>query len=134
MRELAITITPETTTATLLASLADGTAQLHTERSNGTFRRVHFLAPDTEARNTAEWVLAMREGNEEEDRAPRTMASIAKEINASIPTVRRMINDLLLTHELEDMDAADLDELLHGGQEVEDTMVVTTDQDGETSN
>lgn len=128
MRELSITTTETTTADNLLAALASGEAVLHTERSNGTFRRVHFLTEGTEARETAEWVKAMREGDEEGGRAPRTMASIAAELISSIPSVRRLLNDLALTHEFEEMEREELEELLHGGQEAEDTMVV---QEGE---
>lgn len=129
MRELSITVATTTTADTLLAELAAGTASLHTERSNGTFRKVHFLAAGTEDRELAEYVVALREGNEEDGRNPRTMAQIATELHTSIPSIRRMINDLLMTIELEEMDAAELDELLNGGQEVEDNMVVTEDTD-----
>lgn len=118
MRTLVFTTTDTTTADTLLAEMAAGKVELHTQRDNGTFRKVHFLAEGTEAREHAEWVAAERE-------AGRTMKAIATEIHASVPSVRRMLNDLALTEEFEKMDAEELDELLRGGTEVEINMVVT---------
>lgn len=118
MRQLNVTVTETTTSETLLSDLATGTARLHTEREDGTFRRVHFLADGTKEREVAEWVQDQRE-------AGRTMRQIANEMIVSIPSVRRMINDLIITTELEEMDAEELAELLTGGEEVADTMVVT---------
>lgn len=129
MRQISVTFAPTTTASTLIADLGKGEAELHAERSNGTFRRVHFLAEGTEARELAEYVAALREGNEEDNREPRTMKQIAAELHVSVPTVRRMINDLLLTQEMEEMDQAELEELLTGGEEAADTMVVTEGDD-----
>lgn len=112
MTSLVITTAPTTTTATFLADAAEGKVTFHAERGNGTFRRVHFLAEGTTARETAEWVLAQRD-------AGRTMRAIATEMHVSIPSVRRIINDLLLTHEVEAMDAEELADLLTGAAEAE---------------
>lgn len=109
--------TNATTPAEILADLAAGTAYLHKEREDGTFRRVHYLADGTKAREEAEWIAAQREGTE--DTAPRSMRSIAEELNLSVSAVRRIISDLVLTEELEAMEADELEAMLVGGEEVE---------------
>lgn len=110
MTAIAIQATTDTTAATLIADLTSGAAKLYKERDNGTFRRVHFLADGTEAREHAEWVAAQREDG-------RSMKDIAAEINLSVSAVRRMLNDLALTEELEDMGAEDMADLLLGSEE-----------------
>lgn len=100
MSSIVTTVTTATTSETLVAEAATGTVQFHRERGNGTFRRVQFLAEGTTARDVAEWVMAQRtEG--------RTMKAIAAEMHVSVPTVRRMINALTLTWEVEE-DAEDV--------------------------
>lgn len=111
------TVTPDS----LLADLATGAAVIHKERGNGTFRRLHFLAPGSEARLHAEWVLAKRsEGI--------GMKAIANEMHTSVSAVRRVINDLLLTEEIEEMDQEDLEALLEGAVEA------TAEMETETTN
>lgn len=110
MTAIAIHATTDTTAATLIADLTSGVARLYKERDNGTFRRVHFLADNTEAREHAEWVALQREEG-------RSMKAIATEINLSVSAVRRMLNDLALTEELEGMEAEDLADLLLGSEE-----------------
>lgn len=79
----------------LVAEAAEGHVKFHTLRNNGTTRRIQFLAEGTADREVAEWVMAQRgEGV--------TMKTIAAEMHVSVPTVRRMINALLLTWEVED--------------------------------
>lgn len=113
-----VTATTDTTAANLIADLTSGAARIFKERENGTTRRVHFLADGTEAREHAEWVAAQREEG-------RSMAAIAGELHISVSAVRRMLNDLALTEELEDMDAEDLAELLLGSEEdTTDTSVI----------
>lgn len=63
-------------------------------RANGTARRIPLLAAGTEARTVAEGIVAARnEGT--------TMKAIAADLHVSVPTVRRMINSLLLTQKHE---------------------------------
>lgn len=114
MTAIAVSATTDTTAATLIADLTSGAAKIYKERDNGTFRRVHFLADGTEAREHAEWVAAQREEG-------RSMKAIATEINLSVSAVRRMLNDLALTEELEGMEAEDLAELLLGSEDTTDT-------------
>lgn len=114
---LVIAATTATTATTLVADLTSGAAKIFKVRDNGTTRRVHFLADGTEGREHAEWVAAQREEG-------RSMKAIATEINVSVSAVRRMLNDLALTEELEDMDAEDLADLLLGSEE--DTTEATT--------
>jgi hypothetical protein len=111
---------PNATPTALLADLAAGTAYVHKERGNGTYRKVHYLAEGTPAREYAEWIRAQRLGAvEDSDAAPRTMASIAAELHTSVSAVRRVLSDLALTEELEAMDQDELADLLTGGEEVE---------------
>lgn len=131
MRTINFTVPATATAESFATDLAQGHVEIHTERSNGTFRKVHFLTDGTDAREMAEYVLALREGNDEEGRAPQSMRTIANSLHVSIPTVRRMLNDLALTHELEDMDQADIDALFTGAEEA-DTMVVTEDSEMDT--
>jgi hypothetical protein len=128
MRQINFTFAPEVTATNFAMELVMGGVQVHTERSNGTFRKVHFLVEGTDERELAEYVLALREGNDEEGRAPQSMRTIANALHVSIPSVRRMLNDLALTHELEDMDQDDIDALFQGAEEA-DTMVVTEDSE-----
>lgn len=102
---------------TIIDQLATGTAHLHKERENGTYRRVHFLADGTKEREEAEWVASQREGTE--DTMPRSMRSIAQELHISVSAVRRIISDLALTEELENMEQDELEAMLTGGEEVE---------------
>ena len=113
--QVLITAAATTTAQTLLADLAAGTAQLHKERSNGTTRRIHFLAPGSEARELAEFIDAQRDNG-------LTMAAIAASLHMSPAAARRAYNDLLLTREFEELDAEELAELLLGAAELsEDT-------------
>jgi hypothetical protein len=114
---IVITTADQTTPDTLLAELAAGTAHLHKEREDGTYRRVHYLADGSQGREEAEWIAAQREGTE--DTAPRSMRSIAEELNLSVSAVRRIISDLALTEELEAMDADELADMLRGAEEIE---------------
>lgn len=107
---IAVVATTDTTAATLISDLTNGVAKLYKERENGTYRRVHFLADGTKEREHAEWIVWQREEG-------RSMKAIATELHISVSAVRRMINDLALTEELEEMDNEDLAELLLGSEE-----------------
>lgn len=102
MTAIVTTVTATTTEATLVSEAAEGKVQFHTERGNGTFRRIQFLAEGTPEREVAEWVAAQREEGV-------TMKAIAAEMHVSVPTVRRMINALLVTQEAEEDAAAVLE-------------------------
>lgn len=97
---VSLTVAEGTTLENLLAHAREGKVKIHTVRSNGTLRRVQYLAAGTSDRELAEYVLALREGTE--DAGPRTMRSIASELHVSIPTVRRLINAYLITVEIEE--------------------------------
>jgi hypothetical protein len=99
------------TADTMLKALAEGTVVLHKVRSNGTFRKVHFLADGTKEREVAEWVANERaEG--------KRMKDIAKDALLSVAAVRRILNDLALTEELEEAEADELDAMLQGAAEL----------------
>lgn len=118
---IVITATAAATTNDLVAALTAGTAQVHSERENGTLRRRHFLTGT--AMEHALWVRAQREGQDADEAegipaiTPRSMASIAKELHISIAAVRRILLDLELTEQLEDADQDELEAMLVGSQE-----------------
>lgn len=105
----------------LVEQLISGTAQVHSEREDGTLRRRHFLTGT--ALQEALWVRLQREGQEEDQAedieavAPRSMASIAKELHSSIAAVRRILVDLAITEEIEDADNSELEDMLTGAAE-----------------
>lgn len=102
MSGIVTTVTATVTADTLATEAAEGHVKFHTLRSNGTTRRIQFLTEGTLEREVAEWVMAQRgEGV--------TMKAIAAEMHVSVPTVRRMINALLLAWEVEDEAEAILD-------------------------
>lgn len=118
-----IVITAAADTTDLSAALATGTAQVHSEREDGTLRRRHFLAgADLEH---ALWVRLQREGQDEDKAegivavAPRSMARIAKELHVSIAAVRRILIDLAITEELENAEQDELEAMLAGASEQE---------------
>jgi hypothetical protein len=120
-----ITAAETTSTSDLLAALAKGTAVVHTERADGTFRRRHFLTGT--ARAEAEWVRLQRTGQEADASegipfvAARSMNSIANELHVSVAAVRRILIDLAITEELEDADQDELEAMLAGSLEGEPT-------------
>lgn len=120
-----IVITAPAATTDLAAALATGTAQVHSEREDGTLRRRHFLT-GTDLEH-ALWVRAQREGQEADEAegipaiTPRSMASIAKELHVSVAAVRRILIDLSITEELEDADQAELEDMLAGAAELTDS-------------
>jgi hypothetical protein len=96
-----IVITAKATVTDLAAALAEGTAQIHSEREDGTLRRRHFLTGNSLAE--ALWVRLQREGQDADEAegvvavAPRSMASVAKELHVSVAAVRRILIDLAIT-------------------------------------
>lgn len=116
-----LVITAPANTTDIRTALEQGTAQVHSERDNGTLRRRHFLTGT--ALEEALWVRAQREGQEadEVEGIPaieaRSMRSIATELHVSIAAVRRILIDLAITEELEDADQDELEAMLAGAQE-----------------
>jgi hypothetical protein len=111
MTALLITAAATTTPATFLSDAAAGSVLFHKERGNGTTRRVHFLVEGTEARELANFILFCRENGQ-------SMKLVASELHMSVAAVRRSLNDLLMTLELEAMDAEELADLLTGADEL----------------
>lgn len=118
-----VTTSPDTTTENFLAHAAEGKVQFHRERSNGTTRRVHFLAEGTKEREYAEWVRDQREEG-------RTMKALATETHFSIATLRRWLNDLALTEAIEESEEEELAEMLQGAAELA-AEAPTTEQEPE---
>jgi AraC-like DNA-binding protein len=116
--QVIITTADTTTAATFLADLAAGTAQLHKERANGTTRRLHFLAPGSEARELADFIDAQRDNG-------LTMAAIAASLHMSPAAARRAYNDLLLTREYEELEAEEIEALLLGAEDLNEAPVDT---------
>jgi DNA-binding NarL/FixJ family response regulator len=114
MTTIVTTVQATTTVDTLVPEAAEGKVKFHTQRSNGTFRRVQFLAEGTKDREVAEWVAAQREEGV-------TMKAIAAEMHVSVPTVRRMLNALLLTQEIEEADQDEKADLVFGADYVEES-------------
>lgn len=114
-----LVITATSTVTDLAKGLAEGTAFVHSVReTDGSLRRRHFLAGTV--RDEAEWVRLQRTGQEADEAegipfvAARSMQSIAKELHVSIAAVRRILIDLAITEEVEDMEADELESLLQG--------------------
>lgn len=98
--------TDHSASAGLLAdACAAGRVALFRERDTGTLRRLPYLAPESEAREVAEWFAAAREDG-------ASVATIAGEAGCSRATVRRALAALALTEEVE---AGDLDEMYEDG-------------------
>lgn len=100
MTGIVTTVSTSTTVDTLATEAAEGVVKFHTLRSNGTTRRIQFLVEGSPEREVAEWVVGQRNEGV-------TMKTIAAQMHVSVPTVRRMINALLLTWEVEE-DAAEV--------------------------
>lgn len=88
------TVSPEAVAADLAAAAKAGKATFHVRRSDGTFRRMAYLPPGSAARRQAEKVMQQREKKV-------SMKDIAKAMHVSIPTVRRIINNLELSRHIE---------------------------------
>ncbi len=116
-----LVITAPVQATDLLAALTENTAQVHSVREDGTTRRRHFLTGT--AREHAEWIRLQRTGQEADEAegipavTPRSMGSVAKELHVSVAAIRRILVDLAITEELEDMEAEELAELFIGAEE-----------------
>lgn len=79
---------------TLQQAAAAGKVTFHIRRSDGSLRRMAYLPPGSAARRVAERVDKARQSN-----VP--MKDIAAKLHVSVPTVRRIINNLELSRRVE---------------------------------
>jgi len=118
-----LVITADSTATDLVSSLSTGHAQVHSIREDGTLRRRHFLTG--KEREMAEWVSVQRTGQTADETegieavSPRSMKSIATELHLSVSAIRRILIDLAITEELEDLEADELEAMLVGSAEEE---------------
>lgn len=102
MTEYMISAVSETTIVPDLRSMLEsGQLEAYRVRSNGTTRLVRLLPVGSTGRDTAEWI------SEQIDEG-RTAQSVARELHSSVPTIRRFLEALELTEEIE---AGDWDEV-----------------------
>lgn len=105
MSNIAVTTEQGVTVETFVKAAAEGKVRFYRVRENGTYRHIQFLADGTKEREVAEWIAGQREEGV-------TMKAIASDINLSVPSVRRILNSLLLTEEVEEYDESDIEPLL----------------------
>ena len=98
----------------LQAAAAAGRVVFHTRRANGSLRRMAYLRPGTKERTEAEQVAASRT-------AGVHMKAISASLHASVPTIRRMINNLELSRHVEAGDTAYLMGLVDASKPEEPT-------------
>jgi hypothetical protein len=91
---------------------------LYRQRGTGSFRRLPYLAPDTEAREVADWLALRREEG-------ASVATIAAEAGCSRVRVRRTLVALDMAEAVED---GDLDELYEDGVVA---LVIAGDEDAQ---
>lgn len=89
------TVEPDAVAKDLEAAAKAGKATFHVRRGDGSFRRMAYLPPGSPARRQAEQVEKKRVDKK------LTMKEIAKEMHVSIPTVRRILNNLELSRHVE---------------------------------
>jgi hypothetical protein len=77
------------------AMLDAGELHAYRVRSNGTMRRLALLPLGSTERETAEWI------SDAVDMDGRSVQSVSRELHVSAPTVRRFIESLELTEEIE---------------------------------
>lgn len=125
MSTILFSVTEGTTVENFGQALAEGKVRFYRVRENDTFRHVPYYAEGSEERETAEWVLEQRDEGV-------TMKAIAAEMHSSVPTVRRMINAVLLAQEVEEYDEDEIAEVLaEAFVEPEVTTEATNDQQPE---
>jgi hypothetical protein len=108
MTEYMISNRPGTTPLPDLRSMLDaGQLEAYRVRGNGTVRLVRLLPVGSTGREVAEGIY-----DEVED--GRTIQAISRELHSSVPTVRRMLEALELTEEIEAGDWDDTWAELHG--------------------
>lgn len=88
------TVEPTAVAETLQAAAAAGRVVFHVRRSDGTLRRMSYYKPGSAERRVAERIMRARDKG-----VP--MKDIAAKQHISIPTVRRIINNLELSLHVE---------------------------------
>jgi hypothetical protein len=121
MSNLQITADATVTAESFVAAATEGKVKFHTVRGDGTTRRVQFFSRGSKARKQAEWVYRQRT-------AGRSMADIATEMHVSIPSVRRIINALLLAREVEALKADEVEALLADAKRDSDKPIKTPEE------
>lgn len=92
---------PSASVGLLAAACTSRVVRLYRERGNGTHRALPYLADGSPARMVADYLAASREAG-----AP--VPAIAADTHLSRATVRRTLDALALTEEIEDGDHDDL--------------------------
>lgn len=105
MNALEVRVTANVTADNFVAEAAKGNVQFYKVRANGTTRHIPFFADGTKEREEAEWIAEQREDG-------RTMKAIAEELHLSVPSVRRILNSLLLSEEVEGYEPEDVEDLI----------------------
>lgn len=88
------TVDPSAVAETFQAAAAAGKVVFHVRRSDGTLRRMSYLKPGSPERRVSERIEKSREKG-----VP--MKDIADKLHISVPTVRRIINNLELSKHVE---------------------------------
>lgn len=114
MSTIEIRVTEAVTVENFRAEAAKGTVQFYRVRGNGTTRHIPFYAEGSEAREVAEQVSEWREEG-------KTMQAIAADLHMSVPSVRRMLNSLLLSEEVDGYDEEEIAEILADAAEGDGT-------------
>lgn len=84
----------ETPLVDVRSMLDAGQLEAYRVRSNGTTRLIRLLPVGSTGREAAEWVYdAVEDG--------RTVQSLARELHSSVPTIRRMLEALEITEQVE---------------------------------
>lgn len=126
MSTIEIRVTEAVTVDNFAKAAAEGTVQFYRVRGNGTTRHIPFYAEGTKEREVAEYVAEQREDGV-------SMKAIATELHMSVPSVRRMLNSLLLSEEVDGYDEEEIAEILadaHEGDGTEATEI-PKDEDGD---
>lgn len=113
------TVDPSAVASSLEAAAKQGKATFYVRRSDNTFRRMAYLPPNSSARRTAEKVEKQRLQS-----PPVSMKDIAKEMHVSIPTVRRILNNLELSRHVEAGDMTYAVAMANPGNEVAQPVTV----------
>jgi hypothetical protein len=99
-RPVVVTATEPVTGPKFLEAVYGGTVRFAKVRSSDTLRAWPVLAPNSPERQKAEQVMKARA-------AKQPVEAIAKSMNVSVPTVRRLITAYTFTLEVEGMKAAE---------------------------
>lgn len=121
MTEYALSPTTDSTPqlVDVAAMLAANELRAYRVRSNGTMRHLDLLPLGSTKRETAEWI------SDAVDFDGRSVDSVAREMHVSAPTVRRYLESLELTEEIE---AGEWDGIWTAAGEVAELAEDTTDQ------